>query len=71
MEKYFKLTSNSKVNELGVTLFQIELIIDCKWGKKGDLGGWVEKDSNIYGGEIHGGVIYGGVIHKSPTNMEN
>ena len=45
--RHFKLTTNTKVNFLGVTLYQIELIIDCKWGKVGDKGGWVEKEENI------------------------
>ena len=45
--KHFKLTTESKVNLLGVKLFRVELTIDCKWGKKGDKGGYVEKESNI------------------------
>ena len=28
--KYFKLTSESKVNAFGVTLFRIELTVDCE-----------------------------------------
>ena len=50
MEKYFKLTSTSKVNAFGITLFQLQLIIDCKWGKKGDLGGWIES-KNLSNGD--------------------
>ena len=49
MEKHFKLTNETKVIVSGVTLFRIELTIDCKWGKKGDKGGWIEKESNISG----------------------
>ena len=49
MEKHFKLTTESIVNLFGVTLFRIELTIDCKWGQKGDKGGFVEKESNISG----------------------
>ena len=73
--KHFKLTSESKVNAIGVKLFRIELNIDCKWGKAGDKGGWVEKEENIHpdfnnaekgyisGGEISGNaVISGGEI---------
>lgn len=30
--KYFKLTSETKVNALGITLFRLELTVDCKWG---------------------------------------
>ena len=44
MEKYFKLTSESIVTAFGVKLFRLELTIDCKWGKKGDKGGWIESE---------------------------
>ena len=44
MKKYFKLTTESKVNMFGITLFRIELTIDCKWGKAGDKGGWIESE---------------------------
>jgi len=44
MEKYFKLTNETKVNIFGVTLFRLELTIDCKWGQKGDKGGWIESE---------------------------
>lgn len=46
MKKHFKLTSETKV-VFGITLFRIELTVDCKWGKVGDKGGWVEKDTNV------------------------
>ena len=47
--KHFKLTEETKVNLFGVTLFKIELTIDCKWGNVGEKGGWVEKESNVSG----------------------
>ena len=47
--KHFELTTESKVNFSGITLFRVKLTTDCKWGKAGDLGGWVEKESNIRG----------------------
>ena len=47
--KHFKLTSEKIVNAFGVELFRIELTIDCKWGKIGDKGGFIEKESNVYG----------------------
>ena len=47
--KYFKLTSETKVVS-GITLYRIELTMDCKWGNKGDKGGWIEKEDNIQGG---------------------
>jgi len=48
IKKHFKLTAETKIY-IGITLFRVELISDCKWGKKGDLGGWVEKEENISG----------------------
>ena len=47
--KHFELTSESKVDSFGRTLFRVKLTINCQWGKAGDLGGWVEKESNIRG----------------------
>ena len=44
MSNYFKVTTESKVNLFGITLFRLELTIDCKWGKAGDKGGWVESE---------------------------
>ena len=45
--KHFELTAESKVDSFGRTLFRVKLTIDCKWGKAGDLGGWVQKKENI------------------------
>ena len=47
--KHFKLTAEKIVNAFGVNLFRIELTIDCKWGKAGDKGGFIEKEENISG----------------------
>ena len=47
--KHFKLTSETKINALGIKLFRIECIIDCKWAKVGDKGGWIEKENNLSG----------------------
>ncbi|HPQ79708.1 MAG TPA: polymer-forming cytoskeletal protein, partial [Candidatus Dojkabacteria bacterium] len=49
VQKHFELTSESKVDSFGGTLFRVKLTIDCKWGKAGDLGGWVQEDENIQG----------------------
>ena len=49
VQKHFELTSESKVDSFGWTLFRVRLTRDCKWGKAGDLGGWVRKDENIQG----------------------
>ena len=43
---HFKLTDTTKVHK-GIILYQIELTRDCKWGKKGDKGGWVETTYNL------------------------
>ena len=74
--KHFKLTSNFITNTFGTKLFQLQLNIDCKFGKKGDLGGYVEKVEILQGEDawlykdasacgdaiIRGGEIRGGVI---------
>ncbi len=48
MAKHFKLTSETKVIA-GKNLFRIEATVDFNVVKKGDKGGWVEKESNISG----------------------
>ena len=52
-ELKFKLTKESKINAWGGKLFRIEAIVNFKNGnneiKKGEKGGWVEKESNLYG----------------------
>ena len=49
MANHFKLTNETIINAFGITLFRIELTIDCKWGKIGDKGGFIEKKSNLTG----------------------
>ena len=44
--KKFKLTKNSKVVN-GITLHQIQALNDFSNVKKGDLGGWIEKEKNL------------------------
>ena len=73
MTKHLKLTSVSKV-KYGRTLFQLEIAIECKWGKVGDKAGWVEDEKSLKDSffenmgwispeaEIWGGVIRGGEI---------
>ena len=48
MTKY-KLTDETKTLPNGVVLRRIELTEDCRWGKAGDKGGWIEKESNLQG----------------------
>jgi len=75
-QKHFKLTSNFKIGYNGIKLFQVELTVDCKFGKSGDLGGfleseeslksensWIYEDAVCYKkGVIRGGEIWGGEI---------
>ena len=44
--KKFKLTKNSKVIN-GTTFYQIQALKDFSNVKKGDLGGWIEKEKNL------------------------
>ena len=43
----FKLTSNFKINILGIKVFQIQATASFGLIKEGDLGGWVEKENNL------------------------
>ena len=45
--KHYKLTEETKVIN-SVLLYRIELTDDCKWGSKGEKGGWIEKEDNLY-----------------------
>lgn len=42
----YKLTDN-KIVFNGETLYQIECIRDCKWAKKGELGGYIASYNNL------------------------
>ncbi len=44
--KHFKLTKETKII-LGKTLYRIEATIDSEFAKKGDKGGFVEKEDNL------------------------
>ena len=48
MKKY-ELTTEFKVSVSGVELFRIKALVDIERHgvKKGDLGGWIEKESNL------------------------
>ena len=50
MERYFKLTEETIVNEAGRKLYQIECTRDFKFAHAGELGGFIEKEENL-GGE--------------------
>ena len=47
MERYFKLTEETIVNEAGRKLRQIECIRDFKFAQAGELGGFIEKEENL------------------------
>jgi hypothetical protein len=49
MKKHFKLTETTKVNKFGLILYQIQATRDLPLHgvKEGDLGGWVQKESNL------------------------
>ena len=50
MDKHFKLTEETRVNEAGVTLHRIVATRDSLHAKAGQLGGFVEREANL-GGE--------------------
>ena len=50
MDKHFKLTEETKVNEAGVTLHRIMATRDTRHAKAGEKGGFVEREDNL-GGE--------------------
>ena len=47
MERYFKLTEETRVNEAGRKLRQIECTRDFKFAQAGELGGFIEKEENL------------------------
>ena len=50
MDKHFKLTEETRVNEAGVTLHRIMATRDTRHAKAGEKGGFIEKEENL-GGE--------------------
>ena len=47
--KHFKLRKDLSKEFFGKTLYRIEATANSKWAKKGDLGGYIEKESNLSG----------------------
>ena len=47
MDKHFKLTEETIVNEAGVTLHRIMATRDTRHAKAGEKGGFVEKERNL------------------------
>lgn len=48
--KHFKLTEETKINRSGIKIYRIEATVDFKSVKKGEKGGWIEKESNLSSG---------------------
>ena len=46
MTKKYELTSNTKKTIYG-TLYQIRYLKDLEFAKKGELGGWIQSESNL------------------------
>lgn len=44
----YRLTDETKFHD-GHTLYRIELTADCKWGRAGTKGGWIENRDNLQG----------------------
>ena len=57
----YKLTFNTKTSG-GITLYQIEALVDIPQLniKKGDLGGWIQKESNL--NQIGDAWVYGNAL---------
>ena len=49
MKKNFVLTDEFKINLFGVKVFRIKCTRKIKYAEIGDLGGFIEKESNISG----------------------
>ena len=49
MTTKFELTEKTVRLSDKIVLYRIKLLEDCRWGKKGDLGGFIEKKENISG----------------------
>ncbi|ETK13305.1 hypothetical protein T235_03225, partial [Tannerella sp. oral taxon BU063 isolate Cell 8/11] len=47
MDKHFKLTEETIVNEAGRKLRQIECTRDFKFAQAGELGGFIDKEENL------------------------
>ena len=47
-EKYYELTDEFKVNVFGIKLFRIKCTRKIKYANVGDLGGFVEKEDNVF-----------------------
>ena len=49
MDKHFELTDKFIINAFGAKLFQIKCTRKIKYADIGDLGGYIEKEDNLYG----------------------
>ncbi|WP_302972893.1 hypothetical protein, partial [Alistipes indistinctus] len=49
MDKHFELTDKFIINAFGAKLFQIKCTRKIKYADIGDLGGYIEKEDNLFG----------------------
>ena len=49
MDKHFELTDKFIINAFGIKLLQIKCTRKIKHADVGDLGGYIEKEDNLYG----------------------
>lgn len=59
MNKKYKLTDKKFVPELNKDLWQIEALCDFGNVKKGERGGWIEKESNLNNETDENAWVYG------------
>ena len=78
--KKFTLTTETKVNAFGVTLFRIKAKVKFGIINKGEKGGWAEKEDNIdpsgdawvFGdAEVYGNArVFGDAWERSPVQIQ-
>lgn len=44
---YFKLRKDLTTKMNGIDVYRVQLTEDCRWGKAGDIGGWVSNEENV------------------------
>ena len=49
MGQYFEFVKNDTITVEGHILHRIRCTRDCKWAKKGEFGGYIEKFENLFG----------------------
>lgn len=74
-ERHFKvLRDQSKLNNEGVILYRIQATRDSLHAKEGELGGWIEDESNLIGNSAwiaNEAQVYGGSIVKGKALVKD